>query len=108
MSRILKHILSQMNLNGSRLGIHSLWMLAVTFAHGAASSKVSQFITTCCFCIDTTNKNYFILIQDDIDYHGRWKNSSRQHETYASTSIPYVDDIVATSLCTGGVCIYFG
>ena len=49
MSHILKHILSQMNLNGRRLGAHSLWELAVTFAHGAACSKVSSFINTCSF-----------------------------------------------------------
>ena len=46
MSHILEHILSQMNLNGCRLGTHSHWKLAVTFACGAACSKVSQFINT--------------------------------------------------------------
>jgi len=104
MSRILKHILSPINLNGHRLGTHSLLMLVVTFAHGAACSKVSQSIKMHSFCIDTNNKNYSILIQDETDYHGRWNKSSLKHETYASTRIPYIDAKVAAALCKGGVC----
>ena len=34
------------------------------------------------------------------------KNSSRQHESYASTSIPYIDAKVAAALCKGCVCAY--
>jgi hypothetical protein len=106
MSRILKHILSPINLNGHRLGTHSLLMLVVTFAHGAACSKVSQSINMHSFCIDTNNKNYFVLMQDDTDCHGRWKNPSHQHDTYASTSIPCIDAKVVAALCKGCVCVH--
>ena len=37
---------------------------------------------------------------------GRWKNSTRQHDTYADTVIPYVDAKVAAALCKGGVITY--
>jgi hypothetical protein len=47
-----------------------------------------------------------VLIQDDTDYRGRWKNSRRQHETYADTSIAYVDAKVAAAMCKGGVIAY--
>ena len=56
MSRVLKHILSEMNLNGRRLGTHSLRKLAVTFARGAACSKVSQFIHHILFVLILTTR----------------------------------------------------
>ncbi len=46
------------------------------------------------------------MLQDDTDYRGRWKNSRRQHETYADTDIGWVDAKVASSLCKGGPIAY--
>lgn len=45
-------------------------------------------------------------MKDDTDYRGRWKNTRRQHETYADTSLAYVDAKVAAALCKGGVIAY--
>jgi hypothetical protein len=56
-------------------------------------------------------KHYFshllpIYFQDDTDYRGRWKNSRRQHDTYADTDIGWIDAKVASSLCKGGPVAY--
>jgi hypothetical protein len=40
--------------------------------------------------------------KDDVDFRGRWKNSRRQQDTYADTTIPFVDAKVASALCKGG------
>ena len=40
--------------------------------------------------------------KDDTDHRGRWKGDSRQQDTYADTTIPYVDAKVAAALCKGG------
>jgi hypothetical protein len=45
-------------------------------------------------------------MKDDTDYRGRWKNTRRQHETYADTILAYVDAKVAAALCKGGVIAY--
>lgn len=44
--------------------------------------------------------------EDDCDTRGRWRNSRRQHETYADTSIPFVDAKVAAAVCKGGPIAY--
>ena len=44
--------------------------------------------------------------QDDTDYRRGWKNSWRQHVTYAGIDIGWVDDKVASLLCKGGLISY--
>ena len=63
-------------------GTHSIRKFAVNQARGAGCSK------------------------DDTDCRGRWRNSQRQQETYANTTIPYVDGKVAAALCKGGPIMY--
>ena len=60
------------------MGTHSLRKFAVTVARRNGCSK------------------------DDTDHRGRWKSGSRQQDTYADTTIPYVDAKVAAALCKGG------
>jgi hypothetical protein len=60
------------------LGSHSLRKMAVTLARGGGCSK------------------------DHVDHRGRWKHRKRQQDTYADTTIPYVDAKVAAALCKGG------
>ena len=44
--------------------------------------------------------------KDDTDFRGRWKNSRHQQDTYADTTIPFVDAKVAVALCKGGPVAY--
>ena len=44
--------------------------------------------------------------KDDTDCRGRWKSGDRQQDTYADTTIPYVDGKVAAALCKGGPIVY--
>ena len=44
--------------------------------------------------------------QDDTDYRRGWKNSWRQHVTYAGIDIGWVDAKVASLLCKGGLISY--
>ncbi|KAL3773982.1 hypothetical protein ACHAW5_000582 [Stephanodiscus triporus] len=44
--------------------------------------------------------------KDDTDFHGRWKKSRHQQDTYADTTIPFVDSKVAMALCKGGPIAY--
>ena len=46
------------------------------------------------------------LSRDEVDHRGRWKSGDRQSDTYASTTIPFVDAKAATYLCTGGPVAY--
>ena len=64
------------------IGTHSLRKFAVTVARSSGCSK------------------------DDVDVRGRWKSTSRQQDTYADTTIPYIDGKVAASLCHGGPIAY--
>ena len=64
------------------LGTHSLRKYGTTIARGNGCSK------------------------DDTDLRGRWKSDKRQQDTYADTTIPYVDGKVAASLCRGGPIAY--
>ena len=56
--------------------------------------QLRHVLKRCCF------------VQYDSDTRGRWKNSRRQHETYADISIPYIDAKVAAALCKGGPITY--
>ena len=40
--------------------------------------------------------------KDHVDHRGRWKHRKHQQDTYADTTIPYVDAKVAAALCKGG------
>ncbi len=44
--------------------------------------------------------------KDDIDFRGQWKNCRCQQDTYADTTIPFVDAKVAAALCKGGPVAY--
>ena len=44
--------------------------------------------------------------KDEVDVRGRWKSSTRIQDTYADTTIPYIDGKVATALCKGGPIAY--
>jgi hypothetical protein len=46
------------------------------------------------------------MTKDDIDHRGRWKRDNRQQDTYADTTIPFVDAKVAAALCNGGPITY--
>ena len=46
------------------------------------------------------------MTKDAVDHRGRWKSADRQQDTYADTTIPYVDACAAASLCTGGAIAY--
>ena len=45
--------------------------------------------------------------RDDVDHRGRWKSRDRQLDTYAETTIPFVDAKVAKILAVGGPVAYF-
>ena len=64
------------------MGTHSLRKFAVTVGRRNGCSK------------------------DEIDHRGRWKGDHRQQDTYADTTIPYVDAKVAAALCKGGPIFY--
>ena len=64
------------------IGTHSLRKFAVTMARMCGCSK------------------------DDVDVRGRWKSASRQQDTYAATTIPYIDGKVSAALCHGGPIAY--
>jgi hypothetical protein len=40
--------------------------------------------------------------KDNIDFRGQWKNCRRQQDTYADTTLPFIDAKVAAALCKGG------
>lgn len=44
--------------------------------------------------------------QDEIDVRGRWRNTQRVSDRYTSICLPFIDAIVASSLCVGGPCKY--
>ena len=64
------------------IGTHSLRKFAVTSARMSGFSK------------------------DEVDVRGRWKSSLRIQDTYADTTIPYIDGKVAAALCKGGPVAY--
>lgn len=63
-------------------GSHSLRKLGVNIARGNGCNK------------------------DDTDTRARWKGAARQQDTYADTTIPFVDAKVAAALCKGGPVAY--
>lgn len=67
---------------GNRCGTHSIRKLAATMARLAGRN------------------------QDEIDVRGRWRNTQRVSDRYTSISLPFIDAIVASSLCVGGPCKY--
>ena len=46
------------------------------------------------------------LNRDETDHHGRLKSRHHQSNTYADTTIPFVDKKVASVLCTGRAVTY--
>ena len=56
------------------------------------------------FAVNVAQRNE--CSKDDMDHRGRWKGDSRQQDTYADTTIPYVDAKVAAALCKGGPIVF--
>ncbi len=81
------------------LGTDSVRKVVVTFARGTGCTKVSCGVMFSFYKHVISHVLVLSFFLDDTDYQGHWKNSWRQHETYADTDIGWVDAKVTSWLC---------
>ena len=58
----------------------------------------------CKFAVNVAQRNG--CSKDDTYHRGCWKEDSHQQDTYADTTIPYIDAKVAAALCEGGPIVF--